>query len=73
MVVNVIQAKYKRAARLQHARAEKRSAGFESLRMQDVRLCRVCYFGSLKGVSKSVQVLYSGIEAVLVLLSIILN
>ena len=36
-------------------------------------LFRACYFGCLKGFSKSVQVLFNGIEAVLVLTLIILK
>ena len=46
----------------------------------DVVLCRclknyhrVCYFGCLKGVPKSVQVLFNGIEALMVLTLIILK
>ena len=41
--------------------------------MIEARFSRVCHFGCLKGVSRSVQVLLYGIEAVMVLTLMIRN
>ena len=54
---------------------KRRILGIGTTRMSGGPIFRVCYFGclKLKGVSKSVQVLFDGIEAIFVLTLIILK
>ena len=43
------------------------------MKMDQASIIRACYFCCLKGISKSAQVLFDGIEAVVILTSIILR